>query len=47
MTQSFRSVLYLEQHRQATAAASKSFTGPAAIEHYLDAENKGPASSSR
>ena len=41
MTQSFRSVLYLEQHRQATGSRVKSFTGPAAIEHYLDAENKG------
>lgn len=41
LTQSFRSVLYLEQHRQATGSRVKSFTGPAAIEHYLDAENKG------
>ena len=40
-TESFRSVLYLEQHRQATRATLKSFTGPAAIEHYLAAETKG------
>lgn len=40
-TPSFRSVLYLEQLRQAGRTGVKSFTGPAAIEHYLDAENKG------
>ncbi len=41
LTQSFRSVLYLEQMRQAGRTGVKSFTGPAAIEHYLEAENKG------
>jgi hypothetical chaperone protein len=40
-TESFRSVLYLEQHKQAARTQIKSFTGPAAIEHYLDAEHKG------
>jgi len=40
-TESFRSVLYLEQHRQTSRTQIKSFTGPSAIEHYLDAEHKG------
>src|ERR1700744_5691815 len=40
-TESFRSVLYLEQHRQAGLSQIKSFTGPSAIEHYLVAESKG------
>jgi hypothetical chaperone protein len=40
-TESFRSVLYLEQHKQAGRTQIKSFTGPAGIEHYLDAEHKG------
>ena len=41
-THSFRSVIYLEQARSATGAR-KSFalTGPAAIERYLDADEKG------
>src|SRR6202167_3763544 len=41
-TQSFRSVLYLEHAK--TAAGPKrmhAFTGPAAIERYLQAEEKG------
>ncbi|MDQ2736286.1 MAG: Hsp70 family protein, partial [Pseudomonadota bacterium] len=37
-TESFRSVLYLEQHRQAGRTHVKSFTGPSAIESYLHAE---------
>jgi hypothetical chaperone protein len=41
LTQSFRSVLYLEQLRQLGRTGVKSFTGPQAIEHYLAAENKG------
>jgi hypothetical chaperone protein len=41
MTESFRSILYLEQHKQAGRTQIKSFTGPAGIEHYLDAEHKG------
>jgi hypothetical chaperone protein len=40
-TESFRSVLYLEQLKEATRTHVKSFTGPAAIEHYLYAEHKG------
>jgi hypothetical chaperone protein len=41
-TQSFRSVLYLE-HAKTTAGPKRmhAFTGPAAIEHYLEAEEKG------
>jgi hypothetical chaperone protein len=40
-TQSFRSVLYLEQLRQAGRTGVKSYTGPSAIEHYIEAESKG------
>ncbi len=40
-TESFRSILYLEQHKQAGRSQVKSFTGPSGIEHYLAAENKG------
>jgi hypothetical chaperone protein len=40
-TESFRSVLYLEQRKHAGRAQIKGFTGPAAIEHYLEAEHKG------
>src|SRR6266851_1384554 len=40
-TESFRSVLYLEQHKQAGRTQVKSFTGPAGIEQYLVAEHKG------
>jgi hypothetical chaperone protein len=40
-TESFRSVLYLERVRQAGHMRIGSWTGPAAIEHYLDAEKKG------
>lgn len=40
-TESFRSVLYLEQLKQAGRSHLKSFTGVAAIEHYLQAEHKG------
>src|ERR1700758_4649220 len=40
-TESFRSVLYLEQRKQAGRAQVKGFTGPAAIEHYLETEHKG------
>jgi hypothetical chaperone protein len=40
-TESFRSVLYLERIRQAGHMRIGSWTGPAAIEHYLDAEKKG------
>jgi len=40
-TESFRSVLYLERVRQAGHFRIGSWTGPAAIEQYLDAEKKG------
>jgi hypothetical chaperone protein len=40
-TESFRSILYLEQHKHAGRTQIKSFTGPAGIEHYLHAEHKG------
>ncbi|MCU1227105.1 MAG: putative heat shock protein YegD [Edaphobacter sp.] len=40
-TESFRSILYLEQHKQAGRNQVKSFTGPAGIDHYLEAEHKG------
>lgn len=41
VTESFRSVLYLEQRKLAGRSQIKGFTGPAAIEQYLDAEHKG------
>ena len=41
LTESYRSVLYLEQHRQAGRVELKSYTGPQAIEHYLQAESSG------
>jgi hypothetical chaperone protein len=40
-TESFRSVLYMERTRQHGALRIGSWTGPAAIEHYLDADKKG------
>jgi hypothetical chaperone protein len=40
-TESFRSVLYLERWKQAGRTQIKGFTGPAAIEHHLEAEHKG------
>jgi hypothetical chaperone protein len=40
-TESFRSVLYMERVRQAGHLRIGSWTGPTAIEHYLDAEKKG------
>jgi hypothetical chaperone protein len=40
-TESFRSVLYLEQRKHAGRTQIKGFTGPQAIEHYLEAEPKG------
>ena len=41
LTESFRSVLYLEQQKHAGRTQIKGFTGPSAIERYLDAEHKG------
>ena len=50
ITPSFRSILYLEQHRQRTRSITESFTGPAAIDHYLNrhlsAPSPAPAASS-
>jgi hypothetical chaperone protein len=40
-TESFRSVLYIERVRQAGHLRIGSWTGPTAIEHYLEAEKKG------
>lgn len=40
-TESFRSILYLEQHKHAGRTQIKSFTGPSGIEHYLHTEHKG------
>jgi len=40
-TESFRSVLYIERLRQSGHLRIGSWTGPIAIEHYLDAEKKG------
>jgi hypothetical chaperone protein len=40
-TESFRSVLYLEQRKQTGRTQVKGFTGPSAIEQYLQAEHKG------
>ena len=40
-TESFRSVLYLERIRKDGHLRIGSWTGPAAIEHYLEAEKKG------
>jgi hypothetical chaperone protein len=40
-TFSFRSILYLEQVKQGTRSHIDTWAGPAAIEHYLTAENKG------
>ncbi len=39
-TESFRSVLYLEQHKRAGRSQVKSFTGPAAIEEYLSVSTR-------
>src|SRR5665213_3060247 len=39
--ESFRSILYLEQHKHAGRTQIKSYTGPSGIEHYLEAEHKG------
>ena len=41
MTESYRSVLYLEQQKHAGRVQLKSFTGPQAIEQYLQAESPG------
>src|SRR5580692_6735270 len=41
-TQSFRSVMYFEQYKNSEGAKrTHSLTGPAAIEHYLQTDEKG------
>jgi len=40
-TEAFRSLLYLEHAKERGRVSIKSWTGPTAIEQYLDAENKG------
>src|SRR6202042_3377426 len=40
-TFSFRSVLYLQQAKQANRLRTHAWAGPSAIEHYLAAESKG------
>jgi len=40
-TFSYRSVLYLQQIKHGARTQTHTWTGPAAIEHYLSAENKG------
>ena len=41
ITESFRSLLYLERLREAGRITIKSWSGPSGIEHYLSAEDKG------
>ena len=41
LTESFRSLLYLERERTAGRSTIKSWAGPEGIERYLDAEDKG------
>ncbi len=41
VTEAFRSLLYLEQFKNLGRSSIQSWTGPAAIEQYLLAENKG------
>jgi hypothetical chaperone protein len=40
-TFSYRSILYMQQVKRTGRAQTHTWTGPAAIEHYLAAENKG------
>ncbi len=41
VTESFRSLLYLERHREAGRSIIKSWSGPEGIEHYLHSDEKG------
>ena len=41
LTESFRSLLYLERHREAGRTTIKSWSGPEGIEHYLHSDDKG------
>jgi hypothetical chaperone protein len=40
-TESFRSLLYLERHKDGARHAIKSWSGPVGIDHYLAADDKG------
>src|SRR5689334_24892146 len=40
-SESFRSLLYLERHREASRSTIKSWSGPKGIERYLEADDKG------
>jgi hypothetical chaperone protein len=40
-TEAYRSLLYLEHHKERGRATIRSWTGPTAIEHYLAADTKG------
>ncbi len=40
-TESFRSLLYLERHKEGSRTAIKSWSGPMGIDHYLHADDKG------
>lgn len=41
VTEAFRSLLYLEKQRQGTRMLMRSWSGPLAVERYLEAEEKG------
>lgn len=41
LTESFRSLLYLERHREAGRTTIKSWSGPEGIERYLHSDDKG------
>src|SRR4051795_717878 len=41
LTESFRSLLYLERHREAGRTIIKSWSGPEGIERYLHSDDKG------
>jgi hypothetical chaperone protein len=41
LTESFRSLLYLERHKVVGRSTIKSWAGPEGIEHYLEADDKG------
>ena len=40
-TESFRSLLYLERHKEGSRSAIKSWSGPLGIDHYLQSDDKG------
>jgi hypothetical chaperone protein len=41
LTESFRSLLYLERVREGSRSTIKSWSGPRGIEHYLGSDEKG------